>query len=112
MVMEPRSRPTTEPVHGGCACGAVRFEAALHAPPAASPCACRWCTMTGWWGARVDPEAFRLLAGWEVLRRVDGPVARLRCATCGIDPFAEGEVAGSPYVSLNLRCLDEALPIV
>jgi len=77
----------SEPLTGGCLCGAVRFE--LGAPPkGAGYCHCTRCQRrTGTAAsaqAHVDGDAFDLLAG-EVTwwRHPDGGFEKGFCAACG-----------------------------
>jgi hypothetical protein len=84
----------TEPLTGGCLCGAVRFE--LSEPPLhASYCHCPRCQRrTGTAAspsARVAPGSFRLLQGEEALgawRPPDG-FAKVFCRECGAALWSE-----------------------
>ena len=87
----------TEPLTGGCLCGAVRFE--LTQPPvSASYCHCTRCQRrTGTAAsasARVAPGSFRLLQGEEALgawRPPDG-FAKVFCRRCGAALWSEDPV--------------------
>jgi hypothetical protein len=82
------SSPGSPPLTGGCGCGAVRFE--LDAPPTmAIYCHCTRCqrrsgTNAGA-SARIDPAAFRLVAGEEHLRgwQAGDGLEKVFCAQCG-----------------------------
>ncbi|MFY0581491.1 GFA family protein [Cystobacter fuscus] len=104
--------PGIQTYKGSCQCGAVRFEFDLDASAGTIRCNCTACTKTGWWSAVVKPEAFRLVAGREVLgdySRSEAYHARF-CGTCGIRAFSHGDVPslGGAFYSVNLNCLDGA----
>ena len=112
------SHPTPQPVQpgvhthtGSCACGAVRYEVDLDLSAGTYRCNCTRCTKSGWWGVIVRPSAFRLLQGADVLAPLNegSPVPRRRCGRCGLESFAQGELdaLGGPFVSINIRCLDD-----
>jgi hypothetical protein len=82
------SSPVSLPITGGCGCGAVRFE--LDAPPSVAVfCHCTRCqrrsgTSAGA-SARIDPAAFRLVAGEQHLRgwQAGSGLEKVFCAQCG-----------------------------
>ena len=79
---------------GSCQCGAVRFEVGLDLSAGTIRCNCTSCTKTGWWSMVVKPEAFRLVAGQEVLgdySRSEASHARF-CGVCGVRVFSHGNV--------------------
>jgi hypothetical protein len=91
------------PLHGGCLCGAVRYE--ITAPfLGAGYCHCTRCQRRTGTGSsangRVPRAGFRLLQGEDQLRAFtpqDG-APKLFCTTCGSalfsgDPFSDEEVA-------------------
>jgi hypothetical protein len=84
----------SEPLTGGCLCGAVRFE--LTEPPvSAGYCHCTRCQRrTGTAAAasaRVAPGSFRLLQGEEALGawRPDDGFAKVFCRECGSALWSE-----------------------
>jgi len=99
---------------GSCHCGAVRFEADIDLSAGTSKCNCTYCWKTRWWGAIIKPDAFRLLAGRELMGYgfpTDKPGTRALCR-CGITSFGWGHLPqiGGDYVSINLACLDDLDP--
>lgn len=103
MTATPTQPSPSNPLRGGCLCGAVRFE--LTAPfLSAGYCHCTHCQRRTGTGSsangRVAQAGFRLLAGEEQLRAFTpaAGVPKLFCTTCGSalfsgDPFADEEVA-------------------
>ena len=72
-------------------------------------------TKTRNWNAIIKPEAFRLLAGAEVLNdyQFGHKVGRhLFCGGCGVRSFARGyvEQVGGHYVAVQLASLDNITP--
>lgn len=100
--------------HGSCHCGAVRFEVDADLAAGTLRCNCRICTKTRNWGVRVAPTAFRLLTPEsELADYMSGPNVHWRfCRTCGVRPFAHGEIPGfvPPFVSVQVATLDDAPP--
>ena len=112
--MTTASSPSTgvRTYRGSCQCGAVRFEADFNPSAGTTRCNCSICTKTAWWGMNVKPEAFRLVAGQEVLRdfsRHEAIHARF-CGVCGIRVFGHGNIPelGGAFYGVNLNCLDGA----
>lgn len=105
----PNSTPgaapsSSEPLQGGCLCGAVRYE--ITAPfITAGYCHCTRCQRRTGTGSsangRVPQAGFRLLQGKEQLRAYvppDGGMPKLFCSRCGSalfsgDPFSDEQVA-------------------
>ncbi|RZJ16820.1 MAG: GFA family protein [Brevundimonas sp.] len=116
--------------HGGCHCGAVRFQCEIDlAPPGdRSPpprpgvwwtrsfrCNCRFCMKTGFWKAFVPPEFFRVLQGCAELmdyRHDAGEIRNRFCRVCGVHAFAMAsfEPMGGDFVAVNIACLDDVPP--
>lgn len=96
-------------VHGGCHCGAVRFEVELELGPVMS-CNCSICSKEGWLLAFVPEAAFTLQQGQDALRDYQFGKHHIHhqfCTTCGIRSFSWGAAEdGSKMVSINVRCLD------
>jgi hypothetical protein len=104
---------TTRKLAGGCHCGAVRYEVELDASRG-TMCNCSICQKIGAVGARVQPEAFRLLSGREALSAYESRSGqRYFCSRCGIHCFGRAEVKelGGAFVSVNLNTLDEVDPL-
>ena len=101
-------------VHGGCHCGAVRFEALLPEPPVpALDCNCSVCSMTGFLHVMVPHERFDLLTGRDALTSYHfgtGAAEHLFCATCGVKSFYQPRSHPECW-SLNARCFDEAIEL-
>jgi hypothetical protein len=98
---------------GSCHCGHVRFEADIDLDLDTTQCNCSICTKMQFWGAVVQPKAFRLVAGHAVLKdyRSDSEsVHHPFCKYCGVHSFAHGNIEsiGGEFFSINLACLDEA----
>lgn len=96
--------------HGGCHCGAVRFEVDAPAAIDALECNCSICRATGFLHLIVPRSRFRLLAGKGALReyRFNTGVARHSfCGTCGVKAFYVPRSNPDGY-SVNARCLEPA----
>jgi len=94
--------------HGGCHCGAVRFEVEVSGVPELSLCNCSICDMTAYLHLIVPRERFRLVSGAERLssyRFNTGLAEHLFCTTCGIKSFYVPRSHPDGY-SVNARCLD------
>ena len=101
-------------VHGGCHCGAVRFEAELpEAPVPALDCNCSVCRMTGFLHVVVPHERFELLTGRDALlsyRFGTGAAEHLFCGTCGVKSFYQPRSHPDAW-SVNANCLDEPVEL-
>lgn len=97
-------------VTGGCHCGAVRFEAAIHEErPEVLDCNCSICSKTGFLHLFVPHEDFELVAGRDDLvsyRFGSGAANHLFCGTCGIKSFYQPRSHPDAW-SVNLRALDD-----
>jgi len=99
----PQPPSASNPLHGGCLCGAVRFE--ITSPfLSAGYCHCTRCQRRTGTGSscngRVGRAGFRVLQGAERLRAFEPPtgVPKLFCVDCGSalfsgDPFSDEQVA-------------------
>ena len=101
--------PNERWLKGGCHCAAVRFEVRVEVWSGLR-CNCSICQMTGFWHLIVDGDAFRLVAGAEVLtsyRFNSGVADHTFCAVCGVKPFYHPR-SHPNGISVNIRCLDDA----
>ena len=87
------SAPTDLPLHGGCGCGAVRFE--VGAPlVSANYCHCTRCQRRSGTGAsanaRAEPGSFRIVSGEDQLRawKPVGGWEKWFCGACGSALFS------------------------
>lgn len=105
---------TLKTYHGGCHCGAIRFEAEIDLSQGTGKCNCTSCRKRRWWNASVKPEAFRAIKGEDQLSRNRGGLASTSfCVHCGVVPFARVAAAewnDGESVSINVACLDDAMP--
>lgn len=93
--------------HGGCHCGAVRFEVKSDAEHVLS-CNCSDCSKRGHLHLIVPGERFRLLRGEEqlVTYTFGTHTARhLFCRVCGVHSFYIPRSHPDGF-SVNARCLD------
>jgi len=111
----PSASPAFAPrvYHGGCLCGAVRYEATIDFSQGTIRCNCTLCTKAALWSIPIQPAAFQLLSGEESLTdfQRNGRFAHyLFCKHCGVRSFARGDAPwmGGPYVSIYVNCLDDA----
>jgi hypothetical protein len=99
--------------HGGCHCGAARFECELDLTEVTSKCNCSICTKTRFWKAIARADAFRLLQGEDALtdyRFGHNAIHHYFCSRCGVKPFGSGEMEalGGRFYAVNVACLDDA----
>ena len=93
--------------HGGCHCGAVRFEADAPADARVQACNCSMCALTGYLHLIVPASRFRLLQGSDVLVTYTfntGVAQHLFCSRCGIKSFYVPRSNPDGF-SVNVRCL-------
>jgi len=94
--------------HGGCHCGAVRFEVEAPANIEATRCNCSICRMTGYLHLFVSRRSFRLLSGesdLETYRFNTGVAEHYFCRHCGIKSFYVPRSHPEGF-SVNVNCLD------
>jgi hypothetical protein len=99
--------------HGGCHCGAVRFECELDLAEITSKCNCSICTKTRFWKAIARADAFRLVRGEDALTDYQfghNAIHHFFCSHCGVKPFGSGEMEelGGRFYAVNVACLDDA----
>lgn len=103
---------------GGCDCGQVRYQVELNLSACSERCICARCSTPNFWGALVEPAAFKLLTGEDCLKDYavnPRGVHHLVCKHCGSRSFCRGNIPeiGGDYVTVNLNCLmDVDLSIV
>jgi hypothetical protein len=96
--------------HGGCHCGAVRYQVEIDPEAEPTSCNCSMCGRSGTLLQFVPESAFKLEQGEQNL--VDylfnrQHIHHLFCKTCGIKPFARGTGKQGPMVAINMRTLDD-----
>lgn len=96
--------------HGGCQCGAVRYDVTLELGEVIS-CNCSRCGRLGSLLAFAPARDFKLIAGegattdYQFNKRA---IHHLFCSTCGIQSFARGSMPdGAEMIAVNVRCLDD-----
>ncbi len=95
--------------HGGCHCGAVRYQVELDPEAQAISCNCSMCGRAGTLLQFVPADKFVLEQGEANLTDYlfnKHAIHHLFCNTCGIKPFARGSGANGPTVAINVRTLD------
>lgn len=97
--------------HGGCHCGAVRFEADLDLTQSTYRCNCSICRRTRFWPAVAQESGFRLLAGQAELTKYLFNKRKNEhwfCRHCGVRAFGIGtDTPIGRMVGVNLGCLDD-----
>jgi len=96
--------------HGGCHCGAVRFEVEAPAELEVLECNCSRCAQIGFLHLIVPRDRFRLSSGEADLteyRFNTGTARHLFCRHCGVQSFYVPRSNPDGY-SVNARCLDPA----
>ncbi len=99
--------------HGGCQCGAVRYEVDIDLDETIT-CNCSRCQRLGSVLAFVPREKFRLLSGEENLTEYlfnTHKIHHLFCKTCGIQGFSYAlSPDGTWGAAINANCLDGVEP--
>ena len=97
---------------GSCHCGNVRYEVEVDLDKPVISCNCSMCRRAGTLLAFAPATAFTLLSGEDALgsyRFNKHVIEHLFCTTCGIKPFARGQMPdGTATVAINVRCLEDA----
>ena len=100
--------------HGGCHCGAVRYQVDLDLDTEAINCNCSMCGRAGTLLMFVPESGFKLEQGEANLtdyvfnRHV---IHHLFCKTCGVRPFGFGKSPDvGEMVGVNIGCLENATP--
>jgi hypothetical protein len=99
--------------HGGCQCGAVRYEVDADLDRTIT-CNCSRCQKLGSVLTFTPADRFTLLSGEQYLTEYlfnKHAIRHLFCKVCGIESFARGAMPdGSPMVAVNANCLDGVKP--
>ena len=96
-----------ETLHGGCHCGAIRFEVDYRGE-AIYDCNCSMCTKKGILHLIVEASQFRLIRGEFSIREYrfgTKTAVHKFCETCGIHPFYTPR-SHPDGIDVNLRCVD------
>ena len=104
------SSPPKPPRHGGCHCGAVRFEFSCDDPARVLDCNCSMCAKAGYLHLIVPKADFKLLTSPDALATYTfntGAAKHTFCKVCGIKSFYYPR-SHPDGVSVNVRCIDEA----
>jgi len=97
--------------HGGCHCGAVRFEVRVPSRVTVQRCNCSVCAKTAFLHLIVPGADFRLTAGADRLGTYTfntGVAKHTFCTVCGVKSFYVPRSNPDGY-SVNLRCLDPGM---
>ena len=95
--------------HGGCHCGAVRFEVEATDHLDVSDCNCSICRKSGFLHLIVPLSKFRLLSGKDSISTYTfntGVAKHTFCRVCGIKPFYTPR-SNPDGIDINVRCFDE-----
>jgi hypothetical protein len=99
--------------HGGCQCGAVKYEVDADLDRTIT-CNCSRCQKLGSVLTFTPADKFTLLSGEQYLTEYlfnKHAIRHLFCKVCGIESFACGAMPdGSPMVAVNANCLDGVEP--
>jgi hypothetical protein len=94
--------------HGGCHCGAVRFEVEAPESLQVTRCNCSICSKSGFLHLIVPKDRFRLLSGEAALTTYTfntGVAKHTFCKICGIKPFYVPR-SHPEGMDVNVNCLD------
>ena len=96
--------------HGGCHCGAVRYQVEIDIEAEALSCNCSMCGRSGTLLQFVPESAFKLEQGEQNLTDYQFKAQLIHhafCSTCGISSYGWGTAPdGSKMFSVNVRCLE------
>lgn len=95
---------------GSCHCGAVAFTVEGDIPAQAMSCNCSHCRRKGFLLTFIPAAQFTLDKGEDALTGYlfhKHAITHRFCATCGAQPFAEGEQGGEAIRAINLRCVPD-----
>jgi len=95
--------------HGGCHCGAVRFEVEAPAHLEVADCNGSICRKTGFLHLIVPLSKFRLLSGNDKFTTYTFNTCVAKhtfCGVCGIKPFYTPR-SNPDGIDVNVRCLDD-----
>jgi hypothetical protein len=102
---------------GSCHCGAVRYEAEFDLSAGTNRCNCSICSKARAWFLFVRGDAFKLLAGDEVLSsyqwvppgRAEAGLTYRFCSRCGVRLYATGELLqlGGRFYALHVPTVDD-----
>lgn len=94
--------------HGGCHCGAVRWQVQAPLHMEVLECNCSLCSMSGFLHWIVPATHFHLLQGAAQLREYrfnTGTARHLYCGHCGVKSYYVPRSNPDGY-DINVRCLD------
>ena len=99
--------------HGGCQCGAVRYEVDTDLDQTIT-CNCSRCQRLGSVLSFAPRDKFKLLSGEENLTEYPfntHTIRHLFCQTCGIQSFSySAKPDGTLMAAINANCLDGVEP--
>ena len=99
----------TKTYKGGCHCGKVSYDATVDLSQVIE-CNCSHCRRKGFLLTFVPAGQFTLESGEGALTDYlfhKHAISHRFCATCGAQPFAEGEQEGAATRAVNLRCVPD-----
>jgi len=102
----------TAPRTGGCHCGGVRFAVKLPAELRGARCNCSICSMKGVVMIAAPGDAFRIIAGEDLLTAYSFNTMAAKhhfCSRCGIHVYHQRRVDPG-QVGVNAACLDGTSP--